>query len=84
MIEMSSKNVTGPVIRLHPADNVVIARIDVAIGTPVPIGRFCLPQPGDSRIQNRGKTHKQGRTHPEVQRSHRVRCDGYRTRHDGA
>jgi altronate hydrolase len=35
MIEMSSKTVTGPVIRLHPADNVVIARIDVAIGTPV-------------------------------------------------
>lgn len=35
MVEMSSKTVTGPVIRLHPADNVVIARIDVAIGTPV-------------------------------------------------
>ena len=40
MIEMSSKTVTGPVIRLHPADNVVIARIDVAIGTPVPSEDF--------------------------------------------
>jgi altronate hydrolase len=40
MIEMSSKTVTGPVIRLHPADNVVIARVDVAIGTPVPSEDF--------------------------------------------
>jgi altronate hydrolase len=40
MIEMSSKTATGPVIRLHPADNVVIARIDVAIGTPVPSEDF--------------------------------------------
>jgi altronate hydrolase len=36
MIELSSKTVNGPVIRLHPDDNVVIARVDVAIGTPVP------------------------------------------------
>jgi altronate hydrolase len=35
MIELSSKTITEPVIRLHPADNVVIARVDVAIGTPV-------------------------------------------------
>ncbi|CAB3723528.1 Galactarate dehydratase (L-threo-forming) [Paraburkholderia graminis C4D1M] len=41
MIELSSKTVSGPVIRLHPADNVVIARIDVAIGTPVPSEDFC-------------------------------------------
>ncbi len=40
MIEMSSKDVTGPVIRLHSADNVVIARIDVAIGTAVPSEDF--------------------------------------------
>jgi altronate hydrolase len=40
MTEMTSKNVSGPVIRLHPADNVVIARIDVAIGTPVPAEDF--------------------------------------------
>jgi altronate hydrolase len=40
MAEMMSKTVTGPVIRLHPADNVVIARIDVAIGTPVPAEDF--------------------------------------------
>jgi altronate hydrolase len=30
------KQTSGPVIRLHADDNVVIARIDVAIGTPVP------------------------------------------------
>ncbi|CDY77177.1 Altronate dehydratase [Caballeronia glathei] len=41
MIELSSKTVSGPVIRLHPADNVVIARVDVAIGTPVPAEDFC-------------------------------------------
>jgi altronate hydrolase len=40
MIELSSKTITGPVIRLHPTDNVVIARIDVAIGTPVPSEDF--------------------------------------------
>ncbi|MGF6600236.1 altronate hydrolase [Paraburkholderia sp. GAS448] len=36
MIELSSKTISGPVIRLHPADNVVIARVDIPIGTPVP------------------------------------------------
>ena len=30
----------GPVIRLHPDDNVVVARLDVAIGTPVPGENF--------------------------------------------
>nr|WP_047198167.1 altronate dehydratase family protein [Caldimonas brevitalea] len=36
MLQMASKRIAGPVIRLHPDDNVVIARVDVAIGTPVP------------------------------------------------
>ena len=36
MIELSEKKVIGSVIRLHPNDNVVIARVDVAIGTSVP------------------------------------------------
>ena len=27
---------TGPIIRLHPNDNVVVARIDIAIGTKIP------------------------------------------------
>jgi altronate hydrolase len=36
MINISEKQVTGPVIRLHPADNVVVARVPLAIGTPVP------------------------------------------------
>ncbi len=30
----------GPVIRLNPNDNVVVARVDVAIGTPVPAENF--------------------------------------------
>lgn len=36
MIDLSAKRLNGPVIRLHPADNVVVARIDVAPGTPIP------------------------------------------------
>ncbi|HZN48952.1 MAG TPA: UxaA family hydrolase, partial [Ramlibacter sp.] len=36
MIELSAKKVTGPIIRLHPNDNVVVARVDVGIGTAVP------------------------------------------------
>jgi altronate hydrolase len=32
MIELHDKPATGPTIRLHPADNVVVARIDVALG----------------------------------------------------
>lgn len=36
MIEIAEKQVAGPVIRLHPRDNVIIARTDVAIGTKVP------------------------------------------------
>ncbi|WP_186107157.1 UxaA family hydrolase [Burkholderia gladioli] len=38
MISTSGKTAAGPVIRLHPDDNVVIARIDIGIGTPLPIG----------------------------------------------
>ncbi|WP_326543991.1 UxaA family hydrolase [Pseudorhodoferax sp.] len=40
MIELGEKKITGPVIRLHPADNVVVARIDVGIGTEVPSEGF--------------------------------------------
>jgi altronate hydrolase len=36
MIDLSAKRMIGPVIRLHPGDNVVVARIDVAAGTFVP------------------------------------------------
>jgi altronate hydrolase len=36
MIEFTEKRIAGPVIRLHPKDNVVVARVDVAIGTSVP------------------------------------------------
>ncbi|MGJ7915957.1 UxaA family hydrolase [Massilia sp. LXY-6] len=35
MIETSEKRVTGPIIRLHSNDNIVVARVDVGIGTPV-------------------------------------------------
>ncbi|MBK6004719.1 altronate dehydratase [Ramlibacter ginsenosidimutans] len=40
MIELSGKKVHGPIIRLHPNDNVVVARVDVGIGTPVPSEGF--------------------------------------------
>ena len=36
IIDFNAKQVLGPVIRLHPNDNVVIARADVPIGTAVP------------------------------------------------
>jgi altronate hydrolase len=36
VIDRSSKRVSGPVIRLHRDDNIVVARQDLAIGTPVP------------------------------------------------
>lgn len=35
MIEISEKRLIGPVIRLHHNDNIVVARVDVAIGTEV-------------------------------------------------
>jgi altronate hydrolase len=35
MIDLSAKRMIGPVIRLHPGDNTVVARIDVAAGTAV-------------------------------------------------
>ena len=40
LIDVSAKRVNGPVIRLHPADNVVVARLDVAIGMHVPSEGF--------------------------------------------
>jgi altronate hydrolase len=40
MIELTQKRLAGPIIRLHPGDNVVVARMDVAIGTPVPSEGF--------------------------------------------
>jgi len=40
MIELSEKRIAGPIIRLHPNDNVVVARVDVGIGTPVPSEGF--------------------------------------------
>lgn len=36
MIDISEKQVTGPVIRLHHADNVVVARVPLGIGTAIP------------------------------------------------
>ena len=40
MIETSGKKLAGPIIRLHPNDNIVVARIDIAIGTEVPSENF--------------------------------------------
>ena len=36
----TDKRMIGPVIRLHPDDNVVVARLDVPIGLPVPGENF--------------------------------------------
>src|SRR5512140_2148506 len=40
MTAHNPQRMIGPVIRLHPNDNVVVARLDVAIGTPVPAENF--------------------------------------------
>ena len=36
MIETSQKKLSGSIIRLHPNDNIVVARVDMTIGTDVP------------------------------------------------
>jgi len=40
MTATTEKRLAGPVIRLHPGDNIVVARLDVAIGTEVPAEHF--------------------------------------------
>lgn len=40
MPDPTVKILTGPVIRLHPNDNVVVARVDIGLGTPVPSEGF--------------------------------------------
>lgn len=40
MIETSEKKLAGPIIRLHPNDNIVVARVDVAIGESVTSENF--------------------------------------------
>ncbi|HET9147481.1 MAG TPA: altronate dehydratase family protein [Acetobacteraceae bacterium] len=48
MIDLSAKRMTGPVIRLNPEDNVVVARVPVAPGAGLPEGIVSLDavQPG--------------------------------------
>ena len=36
MIETSEKKIIGPIIRLHPNDNIVVARTDIGIGEKIP------------------------------------------------
>jgi altronate hydrolase len=36
MIDLNAKRLDGPVIRLHPDDNVVVARVDIEPGTVLP------------------------------------------------
>jgi altronate hydrolase len=36
MIDLDAKTMNGPVIRLHPDDNVVVARVDIDAGTVIP------------------------------------------------
>ena len=40
MIETSGKKLAGAIIRLHPHDNIVVARVDIGIGTEVPSEHF--------------------------------------------
>jgi altronate hydrolase len=45
MIDLGRKQLRGPFIRLHPRDNVVVARADVPAGTPVPDEGFVTSAP---------------------------------------
>ena len=40
MIDLTLKRLLGPFVRLHPTDNVLVARIEVAAGTAVPEERL--------------------------------------------
>lgn len=40
MIDLTAKRQSGPIIRLHPDDNVVIARVDIGLGTQIPSEGF--------------------------------------------
>jgi altronate hydrolase len=40
MIETSEKKLAGAIIRLHPNDNIVVARVEIAIGEQVPSENF--------------------------------------------
>jgi altronate hydrolase len=40
MLDLTPKRLAGPVIRLHPDDNVVVARATVPAGTAVPVERI--------------------------------------------
>ena len=54
MIQILEKPAPGPVIRLHEADNVVIARSNVEIGTPLGGGLSCRSQvPSGHKISAR-------------------------------
>ena len=54
MIEVLEKPAAGPVIRLHEADNVVIARANVEIGTKLGDGLTCRSQvPSGHKISTR-------------------------------
>ncbi len=54
MIEILEKPAAGPVIRLHDADNVVIARANVEIGTQLGGGLTCRSQvPSGHKITSR-------------------------------
>ncbi len=44
MIEIKEKSVAGQTIRLHEADNVVIARTDLALGARIEGGLTCRGQ----------------------------------------
>jgi altronate hydrolase len=71
------------VIWLHPADNVVIARIDAAIGTPVPLEDFVCRSQVTAGCKIAAMPIKKG----EPVRKYNVvigfAADGYCARHDG-
>ena len=59
MIEIAEKQVVGPVIRLHPRDNVLIARTELAhrhqgaLGEPHACAARCPPGTRSRRARSR-------------------------------
>ena len=68
MIEISGKRLAGPIIRLHPSDNVVVARVDVGIGTAVPTEGFTSRSQVPAGHKIAARADPQGRADPQVQR----------------
>ena len=71
---------SSPAIRIHPADNVVIARRQLLGGTVIAERRRHRRRPGAAGPQGRHARHRRGRAGAALQPDHRHRHAGHRGR----